>query len=239
MKRYFIAAVGVVCAAGVFTGSAVASPLPAGPLVGTVMGESDIHSFIQLSDEVGIDWMVMDAAQAGLGPAGAFAYLYQIENTSNLSEVNLLTVSTSAGSGSGILSAGDLSLDDLDLDTGFHRAHDASVDAILSGEEEGLRFRDVGSTAMIDSARDNVTWHLSQTLKIGQESQTLYFVHRQGPVYGHAGVSPFAWATTAPGSDQVPVPAIPEPASLALLILGGLIMLPRIGGSKRQVRQHN
>jgi len=228
MKRYFIALVGAVCATGVLTGSVVASPLPVGPLVGTVMGESDIHSFILLSDEVGIDWIVMDAAQAGLGPSGAFAYLYQIENTSDQTGVNLLTVSTSAGGGSGILSAGDLRLDDLDLDTGFHVAHDASVDVALSGEEEGLRFHDVGSTAIVDPGGDNVTWHLSQPLGIGQESQTLYFVHQQGPVYGHAGVSPLAWATTAPGSDLVPVASIPEPASFVLLVLGGLVMLPGI-----------
>jgi len=212
--------------------TAMGSAIPPSLII-PVMGESEVFSFVQ-NDHVTIDWMVIDAGPMGLGPSGAFAYLFQIENTSANGMVNALSITLPAGADAGIISVGEFTGDDLDLATGFHPAHDVSVDPVLSTEGEGLTFRQVNSTVSMDNG--NITWQFaSRSLLAGEESQTLFFVHPDPPKYGNATinggpVNPAPWATTAPGSDQVPVPnVIPEPASLALLAVGAAFLgMPRV-----------
>jgi len=214
----------------------MAGPIPSLPLNVTAMGESDIMSFTN-NDGINIDWIVQDATS--LGFAGAFAYLFQIENTSGFlgsisTVVDVMTISLPHSNGLGILAAGDIAGDNLDLATAIHAAHDPSVDPILTGEEEGFTFQDTGLLGGVANVSDdNVTWHLATSLLQGNQSQTLYFVHRQPPQYGNASaqnhVPPSPWASTSPGSDPVPVP-VPLPAAIwaALPLFGGMGVAKKI-----------
>jgi len=219
---------GCACVMGI-AATAIGSPIP-GTLVPPVLGESDIESFLGVGNDIGIDWIVMDALDAGLGNAGEFAYLYQIENTASgaggqSAALNTVTITYGLGAdGSGVVSAGSLAGDDLDVANGGRIAH------TLAGEEEGLTFTSVGAVADI-SDLSNITWAFNTSLLGGQESQTLFFVHVLGPTYGDTTISgntpPGPWGSTASGSEQVPVPVgvIPEPATLGLLAIGGALCL--------------
>jgi len=217
MMKLTIRLMSVLCIVGV-AATAQAAPIPSlSSLTGVFdAGESDIFSFTNAADNVNVDWVVTDAASVGLGPAGAFAYMYQVESTSASTVVDVFTISFPNGNTGGILSSGTLAGVDLDS---IHN---------LVGEEEGFTLQTVGLLGGAPSiSAGNITFHFANALLQGNESEVLYFVHNRPPQYGNAtlqdSVPPSPWATTAPGSDPIPVP-VPLPAAIwaAMPILAGL-----------------
>jgi hypothetical protein len=226
--------------------TAQAGPIPPLPGPLPVAGESDLPSFIfPLASDFTVDWMVVNygggLVDAGTGlpiPAGGFLYMYQLENTSTVAadafSVTMSPLAIGSVTGSGVIVG-----DDLDAAGAFHPAHAEALfptdDAVpgpfpgLGGEEGPFPLAALGSlSATEDPVGSNVTWTFAPLVS-GRESDTLFFVSTQPPIYGAAvaqdSTPPSPWGSLAPGGDLVPVPApVPEPSSIVLVGLGALVL---------------
>lgn len=197
--------IGALIIVGAMATSARAVPVPPLPLIPPVMGESHLTSFVVPGSAVSIDWIV----QPSVFVAGAFDYLYQVENTSAVAVDVFSVTGVGAPVLFGAIGGGG---DDLDLLTGVHAAH------VAAGELEPFLLAPVGALLTTVSG-GNITWSFAP-LAAGSESDTLFFTSLLPPTYGVGGVQdnspPSPWGTLAPGGDPVPVPT-PEPATLLLL----------------------
>ncbi len=220
---------------GVIVGSAMSGPLlpplPDTPSTPGVAGESKLANDKRAGDFIRVDWIVQDATP--FGHPGAFAYLYQIENTTTTGEkIRSFNVAFSV-SGSHTITAGVLDGDNLDSATSYHAAHNDSTFPNLATETEpspgflrpsSLLYYDV------DISSTGVSWNINAPpglrLDPGYQSITFFIIDLRPPMYGNAvAVDSFTTWETGPTSilghigDPVPVPS-PEPAGVLLLAVG-------------------
>lgn len=199
-----------------------AGSIPSAPLVPPVAGESHLTSFIigPLS-KINVDWWVIPTTGTPF-PDDAFAYLYQIENTTT-SGVDAFSITLSPGAASSLLAYGVLPGDDLDVASAYHPAH------LVGGEEESLPFVPLSSVSTtINLSDDTISWTFNP-MGFGEQSDTLFFVSTDPPIYGNGvaqnSIPPSPWGTLAPGADPLPIPAppdsivVPEPSSALLALL--------------------
>lgn len=224
---------------GVIVGSAMSGPLlpplPNTPSTPGVAGESKLANLSVANDFIQVDWIVQDAAPFGF--PGAFAYLYQIENTTTTGEgIRSFNVAFSV-SATHTLAAGVLDGDNLDLATAFHAAHNADNFSNLGASPPPAETEPSPGTLSPASAgnysvavvRTGVSWNITGTpsnIGPGLQSITFFIIDLRPPMYGMAVAqdSGTQWRTgetliTGQIGDPVPVPS-PEPAGVLLIAVG-------------------
>lgn len=203
-------------AAAFLISTATAGPIPGGPLVPPVAGESLLSSFIVgTQSPVHADWMVVP------NPQGAgFIYFYQLENPAGNPGIDAFTLTFNPGTVGGVLAAGVVQNNDLDLPGLLHAPHTPAGFPNLAGENDAYALMPlVAVNVNINPGDDTLTWTFNP-LTAGSESDTLFFVHLLPPTYGNAvaqnGTPPSPWGSLAPGGQPVPIP-VPEPGSIVML----------------------
>ena len=176
-----------------------------------------------------VDHMVLAPGHNYQNGAG-YLYLYQVENAGGVPiDAFSVTFDTTAP---GLLGAGVLTGDDLDVASALHPAH------TVGGEVEGFALASVA--ALLTTVDPNtVTWTFAPQAA-GTETDTFFIWHLQPPVYGNAGAQdgspPSPWASIAPGGTRVPVPNVRVPDSGTTILLLGAA-LTALGVVSRKLRK--
>ncbi|MER3502171.1 MAG: hypothetical protein C4295_12040, partial [Candidatus Fervidibacterota bacterium] len=213
---------------GVIVGSAMSGPLlpplPNTPSTPGVAGESKLANVSVADDFIRVDWIVQDAEPFGF--PGAFAYLYQIENTTTTREVIRSFNVVFSVSATHTLKAGVLDGDNLDLATAFHDAHNADNFSNLGASpppaetepSPGTLSPASASNYDVETSPTGVSWNISPSIPPGSQSITFFIIDLRSPMYGKAvaqdkGMNWKTGETLISGQigDPVPVPS-PEPA---------------------------
>jgi len=208
------------------------SPLP-------VIGESLICSSSMPSpgncsaaNAITVDWAV--GFDSGLGQ---FIYLYGVE-TNTSTDVASIEIDYTPGA---------LTSDGFVAGTTFDSEASSLFGLSLGKEDESISGTPVDPASVVPlvpgGTTDHVTWGFdtssTHNLTSGLQSSVLFVTSPLPPVFGFssssdAGHGGSPWNTRAVGSNPVPVPGIPEPASVVLL--GSALFA--IGASARRRSSH-
>jgi hypothetical protein len=221
-----------------------AGPIPLSPSPVPSAGQSLLTSFVVGgASSININWEVLPTGPALTPnfPGGLYAYEYQIQNNTASSGVDAYSVTIPAAAFPSIVSAGNLPGDDLYNTTGYHPAFNAVNFPILATAQGPLPNQALSNVlTTLDPVDKTVTWTFSP-LSPGNQSDTLYFLSTQPPIYGNAvsqdSIPPSPWGSLAPlgGAQPVPVPTgqnIPEPGTFVLMGLA-MVGLVAVGRAKR------
>jgi len=203
-------------------------PAPASAVL-LISGESELHAFALPSAFIRVDWQVFSPGDGPIPIAGFFEYVYQIEVTTGdadapaqPNDVGSFTITFNPGlpfTAAGFI-AGNLVIG-------------SEVNPNSAGSPALTCCVDPTSTSPLPAGV--VTWTFDLP-KIGQSGQSslLVGISPNPPSFGNAGALDGApgspWGTLAPGSQQVPIPGVPEPSTMLLLATGlvGLVIRKRI-----------